>query len=309
MGLGVMLVVEAEFGIGNAVRRRADVGADAGGVGLEREHVEVAHHLHVLAAFVALGNLDLDGRRIGGVAFARRDAGLLQRGLLLAILDGGDATFHGAHAVEVFVELVLVVLRAVSGAGPWRRRGPDRASAIERVRLCASLCQAWSVLPKSRLSTLRGFDLGGDGLRRRAEAAVRIVPFVQPLLVLLVRLRHRGQFQRRQRGEAAHVVGGDLVRGNRDVDLVPRVRIRQLRREPSRQLERVRCAIERSDRNARDALHQQALVEHGPQRFQGRRRRRQKALRIRRPELIHDDAMRHVHEPKADRWFDSLALA
>jgi hypothetical protein len=70
MRLRVMRVGEAEFGIGHAVRRGADVGADARGVGLEGEHVEVAHDLHVFAALVALGDLHLDGRGIGGIAFA-----------------------------------------------------------------------------------------------------------------------------------------------------------------------------------------------------------------------------------------------
>ncbi|MEZ5433423.1 MAG: hypothetical protein R3F31_20125 [Verrucomicrobiales bacterium] len=56
-------------------------------------------------------NLDLDGRGIGGVALAATDAGLLQGGLLLAGLDGGDAAFHGAHAVGYSSSLLLVVLR------------------------------------------------------------------------------------------------------------------------------------------------------------------------------------------------------
>ena len=110
MGYGVMLVLEPEFRIGNAVRRRADVGADAGRVGLERQHVQVAHHLHVLAAFVAFWNLDLDGRGIRGVAFAHADSSLLQRRLLLAEFDGGDAAFDGTHAVQVFIQFVLIVL-------------------------------------------------------------------------------------------------------------------------------------------------------------------------------------------------------
>ena len=37
--------------------------------------------------------------------------------------------------------------------------------------------------------------LGRDGLRRRPEAAVRVISFVQPLLILLMRLWHRGQLQ------------------------------------------------------------------------------------------------------------------
>ncbi len=220
VGLGVMLVVEPKFRIGNAVGRRADVGADASRVGLERQHVQVAHHLHVLAAFVALGNLDLDGRRIGGVAFAGADAGLLQRGFFLAILDGGDAAFHRAHAVQVFIQFVLVGLRQCTPQVSARRRGPDPASADPAgppgvdARPAPGPC-----LSEEPVQHVARIDLGGDGLRRRAKAAVRIIALVQPFLVFLLRLRHRGQFQRRQRREGAHVVGGDLVRGNRDVDL------------------------------------------------------------------------------------------
>ena len=109
---------------------------------------------------------------------------------------------------------------------------------------------------------------------------MRVIALVQAFLVFLVRLRHRGQFQRRQRREAADVVGRDLVRGNRNVDPVARVRIRQRGGEPGGEFERMRRAVERSDGHAADALHHQALIEHGPQRFQDRRRRRQEAGRI-----------------------------
>ena len=92
--LRMVLVAEAQLGIGRAVGSGADIGADAGGVGLEREHGQVAHHLHVFAALVALGNLHLDGRGVGGVAFGGADAVFLQRRFLLAGLDGGDAAFQ-----------------------------------------------------------------------------------------------------------------------------------------------------------------------------------------------------------------------
>jgi hypothetical protein len=58
----VMYIAEPEFRVGDAVRRGADVSADAGGVGLEGQHVEVAHYLHVLTALVAQRDLYLDGR-------------------------------------------------------------------------------------------------------------------------------------------------------------------------------------------------------------------------------------------------------
>ena len=111
MRLRVMFVIEPQLRIRNTIGRRADVGAHASCVGLEGEHVQVAHDLHVFAALVALRYLDLDRRRIGSVAFAGSDPGLFQRGFLLTILDGRDATLHGAHAVEIFIQLVLIVLR------------------------------------------------------------------------------------------------------------------------------------------------------------------------------------------------------
>ena len=72
-------------------------------------------------------------------------------------------------------------------------------------------------------------DLRRQRLRRAAEAAVRVVRLVEPLLVLHVRLRHRRQFQRRQRRERADVIRHDLVGRDRDVDHVALVRVGQRR--------------------------------------------------------------------------------
>ena len=115
----MVLVVEAEFRVGNAVRGGADVGGDAGGVGLEGEDIEVAHDLHVFAAFVAVGDFDFDGRGIGAAVVARAEAGFFEGGVVLTCFDGGDAAFDGADRVEVFVEFVLIrgweVFAEVSG--------------------------------------------------------------------------------------------------------------------------------------------------------------------------------------------------
>ena len=64
MSLRMVLIVEAEFRIRRAVGPRANVGAHASCVGLERQHIQVAHHLHVLASFVSFGNFDFDRWRI-----------------------------------------------------------------------------------------------------------------------------------------------------------------------------------------------------------------------------------------------------
>ncbi len=104
----VMFVLEAQFGIGGAVRRGADVGADTRDVSLKREHVQVAHDLHKFASLVAFRNLDFDGRRIRLVALRGPNARLGQGRFLLAMLDGGDAAFDRAHTIEVFVEFFLI---------------------------------------------------------------------------------------------------------------------------------------------------------------------------------------------------------
>ena len=57
----MVFVVEPQFRVGHPIRSGADVSAHASRVGLERQHVQIAHHLHVFAALFALGNFDLDG--------------------------------------------------------------------------------------------------------------------------------------------------------------------------------------------------------------------------------------------------------
>ena len=107
----MMGVGESELRVGNPVRGGHDVGAHAGRVGLKGKDVEVAHHLHVLAAFVALGDFDLDRRGVGRVTLAVGDPGLFHGGLLLTGFDPGDAALDGADAVEILVEFVLIFLR------------------------------------------------------------------------------------------------------------------------------------------------------------------------------------------------------
>ena len=135
MGLRVMLVIEPQFRIGYSIRCRANVSADTSRIGLKRQYVQVAHHLHVLAAFFAFRNLDLDGRRIGGVTFARSDAGLFERGLFLAIFDSSDAPFHRADAVQVFIEL----------RDPNLRCGPSNNSDTEFRMLRPMMPRSWSI--------------------------------------------------------------------------------------------------------------------------------------------------------------------
>ncbi len=234
--LGMMRVLESEFRIRHAVRSRTDVGADARGVRLERQHVQVTHHLHILAAFVAQRNLDFDRRGIRRVTFARADARFLQRRLLLPELNGGNPALHGAHAVEVFVQLVPVALR---------QRAPQvfRPAEHEVQHLaiqCLRLGRAGRFPTRPRLvrrseeaiEHAARIGLSWHGLRGGAIAAVRVIPLVQPLLVLLVGLRHGGQLQRRQGCEMAHVVRRDLVGRDRNRNLTPPIRIREPRGQP-----------------------------------------------------------------------------
>ena len=305
VGVGVVFA-QADFGIGHAIRCRADVRADARGVGLEGEHIEVAHHLHVFAAFVANGDFDLDGRRIRRVALARADARFFKGGIFLTLFNRSNSALDRTNAVEVLIELVLVVLSeffaeiagaaddqiehaAVEGVVPGRRAGLVGFA-------------------KQSIEHIAGIDLRGHRLRGRAETAMRIVPFVQPFLILLVRLRHRRQFERGQRGQPADVVRRDLIGGDGDVDLVAMIGVRQRSRQPRREFQRVRGAVERLDRHTGDALDHEALIQHGAQGFDGRWWRRQELFRAGRPELIHDHAVRHVHESQSHRRLGGLAL-
>src|SRR5262249_14923603 len=94
----VMHVAEAQLRIGYAVRGRADVRADAGHVGLECQYGQVAHDLHVFAAFVPFGNLDFNRRRIFRLELRGTDARPGQGGFLLALFDDSNATLDGADA-------------------------------------------------------------------------------------------------------------------------------------------------------------------------------------------------------------------
>ena len=164
MGLGVMLVIEPEFGIGNSVRRGTNVGADASRVGLEGEHGEVAHDLHVFAALVPFGNLDFDGRGIGSLSFTGSDSGFLPRSLFLAIFDGGDATLEGTHAVEVFIQFVLVIPREFSAQVLGTSEHQVKHLTIERVGFCElSALVGFSEKPVEHATGIR---LCGDRLRR-----------------------------------------------------------------------------------------------------------------------------------------------
>lgn len=58
-------------------------------------------------------------------------------------------------------------------------------------------------------------------------------------------------------------------------------------------------AIEGGDGDAADAFHEEALIEHAAQGLQCGRRGGEVALGRGGPELIHDDAVGHVHEAEA----------
>src|SRR5436190_23318021 len=70
----------------------------------------------------------------------------------------------------------------------------------------------------------------------------------------------------------------------------------------------MRRAVKGSDGHARNPLHQQTLIEDRTQRFQSRWWCIEETLRAGRPELIHDDPVRHIHESEANRWFVRLSL-
>ena len=140
---------------------------------------------------------------------------------------------------------------------------------IQRIRLAGA--PSFLGLPKEPIENVPRIDFGWYGLSGRTKTAVRIVPLVEAVLVLLVRLGHRGQLQRRQRREASDKIRSDLVSRNCDFNHIPLICIGQRRGQPCRQLERMGSPIERGDWNPRNPLHHEALVQHRPQRSQGRR--------------------------------------
>ena len=166
--------------------------ADARGVGLERQHEEVAHDAHVLD----------DVLRVA--VFRARHVGLGQGrppALQLAALAGArDSHFHLANGVEVFVEFLPV-------------EPADVAAQILRVRqhgiehaLVAGLCLVLEHLVERKC----GVDLER---RRRSRAAPRDVRAVQHRVILVhggVRL-FTAKHETRQLGSMANVLRDELI--------------------------------------------------------------------------------------------------
>ena len=100
MRLGMMLIRETKFRIGNAIRGRSNVRADSRGVCLESQHSQVAHDLHILTSFVTLRNADFNGNWI-------------KENLLAILLSNpsfrGGVTRRAAEKIgEVALELIKV---------------------------------------------------------------------------------------------------------------------------------------------------------------------------------------------------------
>ena len=297
----MVLVVEAEFRIGYAVRGGADVGGDAGGVGLEGEDIEVAHDLHVFAAFVAVGDFDFDERGVGVEPVARAEAGIFEGGVVLTGFDGGDAAFDGADGVEVFVEFVLIAAGEVFA---------EIASAAEDE--VEHLAVEWGGFgglalggrfAEEPVEDVARVGFGGDWLGGGAIAAVGVVSLVEALLVFLVSLGHGGQLEGGEGSEATEAVSGDLVGGDGDADLVAVFCVREGGGEPCGEFEGVGGAVEGGDGDAGDALHEETLVEDGAERGQGGRWAGEEGFGAVWPELFHDDPVGHVHEAEADGRF------
>ncbi len=159
MGLGMVLIPEPKFRIGNTVRGRSDVGADASRIGLEGQYVEVAHDLHVFAAFVTEGNLDLDGWRISSVAPSRATPAF------------SAASFWRNSSMAAMRRSTERTLSRYSSSLCWIVPGSLRrrslAPPITRSSICRSRGSVWTMcpdrsdFPKSRLRTLRGLISAG----------------------------------------------------------------------------------------------------------------------------------------------------
>ena len=112
------------------------------------------------------------GGESDALAFADTDAGLLQGGLFLASFDGGDATFHGTHAVQVFVQLVLIVLRQLLAKVSGASDNQIQHLSIQRIRL--GDLTGLIGLTEEPVESTAGIGLGGNRLGGRTIAAVVI---------------------------------------------------------------------------------------------------------------------------------------
>ena len=240
------------------------------------------------------------------MAFGGGDAVLLEGCFLLAGFDGGDTAFYRAHAVEVFIELLLVGFRQCFAQIASAAQHSVEHLPIERIGLGdAAFLAAFAEEPVQNIARI---GLGRHRLGGRAVAAVIIITLMQAFLIFLPSLRHGGQLQRRQQGMGTNVVGHDLIGRNGDIDAATRIGVGQSTSEPGGQLQRMRRAIEWIDRHTGNALHHQALVHYRFQRSDNRRRRVQERLLILRPKLIHDHPVRHVHERHTHRWLGGVLV-
>ena len=80
--------------------------------------------------------------------------------------------------------------------------------------------------PEEAVQHVAGIGLGRHGLRGRAVAAVIVVALMQTFLILLPRLGHGGQLERREQGVGANIVGHDLIGGDGDIDAITRIGVR-----------------------------------------------------------------------------------
>ena len=116
---------------------------------------------------------------------------LLQGGLLLTGLDRGDAPLYRTHAVEILVEFLLVDLCQSPAQVPGAANYAVEHLPVQWVSLGDAALLA--ALAEEPVQDIARINLGWDGWRGRAVAAIRVVPFVQARLIFLPWLGHRRQ--------------------------------------------------------------------------------------------------------------------
>ena len=71
----------------------------------------------------------------------------------------------------------------------------DEIEHLTIQRICLAGAPSFLGLPKEPIEDIPRINFGRDGLSGRTKTAVGIVPLIQSVLVLLVRLGHRSQLQ------------------------------------------------------------------------------------------------------------------
>ena len=127
---------------------------------------------------------------------------------------------------------MLIILRKFFAKFACTTNDQIEHTAIKRIVLQGG---AWFVgFAKEAIEHIAGINLGWHCLGSRAETAMRIVAFVQSLLIFFMRLWHCRQLKRWQSGQPTDVVCCNLIGRNCDVNLIAAISIGKSSSKPGR---------------------------------------------------------------------------